>query len=606
MKSAPGQESRLTPGRLLRWTAVLAPIVLLAIVAIVWIESVVSGVAYWRAAVAFLIGLEIAYILAAAVSIPGVVGLAILLARTPRGRPSRWTIARGLLFCGALVVSIAMAETVAAIRVAHSPGDPIARPPDPFQQAYEMPGQAADADISLRTDFPDPPGDRTIEIAVLGGSSAEGVPYNFWVSIGEIVAWQLREVFPGRPVGLQVLATSGDSLASQHRRLADFLARRPDLMIVYSGHNEFSSRFQPAREPRYYLDADDPTPLETLVSRLEAASPLCGLIRRTTDRCRIAIPPPPGGHRALVDVPAFTADERRALVDDFRRRLETIVSYSEKIGALPMLISPPANDSGFEPNRSYLSAETPRSERLAFERDFLAARRLEVQDPEAARAAYLALLDRQPGFAEAHYRLSQLLDRAGDFEGAYRHAVAARDGDGYPMRCPTDFQEVYREVASRHRSSLYLDGQAYFHGIGRRGLLDEGLFHDGMHPSFRGQMAIAQAILRALHARRAFGWPAEAPAPTIDPARCADRFQIGSAVWRRICLWGIMFYDRTWPLRYDPSYRQEKKRVFAEAVERIEAGEAPESLGLPNIGTPEPVPALDVIPVIETRSLPSR
>ncbi len=604
MMSAPGPESRLTPGRLLRWTAVLAPIVLLAIVAVVWIQSVVPGVAYWRAAVAFLVGLEIAYVLAAGLSLPVALGLAILLARTPRCWPSRRTIARGLLFCGSLAVSIAMAETAAAIRAVHSPGDPVARPPDPYQQAYEMPGQAAD--VSLRTEFPDRPGDRTIEIAVLGGSSAEGVPYNFWVSIGEIVAWRLREIFPDRPVGLQVLATSGDSLASQHRRLGDFLTRRPDLMIVYSGHNEFSSRFQAAREPRYYLDADAPTPLELLVTRLEAASPLCGLIRRTADRCRIAIPPPPGGHRALVDVPAFTADERRALVEDFRRRLETIVSYAEQIGALPMLISPPANDSGFEPNRSYLSPETPRAERIAFERDFLAARRLEVKDPDAARTAYRALLDRQPGFAEAHYRLSQLLDRAGDREGAYRHAVAARDFDGYPMRCPTDFQEVYREVAGRHRGSLFLDGQAYFHAIGRRGLLDEGLFHDGMHPSFRGQIAIAQAILRALHARRAFGWPADAPAPTVDPARCADHFEIGSAVWRRICLWGIMFYDRTWPMRYDPSYRQEKKRVFAEAVERIEAGEAPESLGLPNIGMPEPVPVLDGSQPIESRSLPSR
>ena len=106
----------------------------------------------------------------------------------------------------------------------------------------------------------------------------------------------------------------------------------------------------------------------------------------------------------------------------------------------------------------------------------------------------MSFLARQPGFAETHYRLATLLRKAGEWDEAYRHFIAARDCDGYPMRCLTRFQEVYREVASRH-DCIYIDGQSYFHAIGRNGLLDDELFQDAMHPSLRGQIALAQAVL---------------------------------------------------------------------------------------------------------------
>src|SRR5262249_25525147 len=142
-----------------------------------------------------------------------------------------------------------------------------------------------------------------------------------------------------------------------------------------------------------------------------------------------------------------------------------------------------------------------------------------------AISRYRELLDRQPGFAETHYRLGVLLARGGAWDEAYRHFVSARDLDGLPMRCPSPFQQAYRDVAAGHRAGTVLvDGQALFHAIGPHGLLTDDLFYDAMHPSLRGHIALAQAILEALHARRAFGWPTDAPAPRVDPAECAAHF----------------------------------------------------------------------------------
>jgi hypothetical protein len=591
--------SLLTPlpsaRRLVVLTAVLAPIVLLTILAGFWIHSVVPEWVYWEVGLIFLIVLEIAYGLTVAFALLGALVLAIVLVRGKGTRARRLYAARGLVLCLSIGIALGAAEVASAVWSAVSRrGSAMPDGGLPRASSREDPHNMPEPDtkIDAPTEFPDPRDDRAIDIVVLGESSAEGVPYNDWVSIGHIVAWRLREILPQRPVQLEVIAQSGNTLEGQQRNLSR-LRRRPDLMLIYCGHNEFSARFDAARDPAYYFDEQLPTTWSLLVERVESASPLCGLIRRTAEKCRIAIPPPTNGYRALVDAPAFTTTEYITLLLDFRRRLEAIVSYAERVGALPVLILPPASDGGFEPNRSFLPAATPRAERASFARDFLAARRTEDLDPRDAQAAYRALLARQPGFAEAHYRLAQLLEREGSFEEAYGHYVLSRDLDGYPMRCPLAFQDAYREVAARHRCIL-IDGQSYFHAIGRHGLLNDGLFHDAMHPSLRGQIALAQAVLLALRARRAFGWPKDSSEPTIDPVGCAKHFGLGPAVWRRICLWGIMFYDKASPARYDPATRLAKKVTFAVATERIEAGEAPEALGLPNIGTPEPVPAVTI------------
>jgi hypothetical protein len=182
-----------------------------------------------------------------------------------------------------------------------------------------------------------------------------------------------------------------------------------------------------------------------------------------------------------------------------------------------------------------------------------------------------------------------LLRKAGEWEESYRHFISARDLDGYPMRCPSAFQDVYREVALRH-DCIFIDGQSYFHTIGRNGLLDDGLFQDAMHPSLRGQIALAQAVVNAIGARRRFGWPAGAPPRVIDPSACAAHFGLGRETWEHAARWGRGFYGLVGRLRYEHSERSRRIDECGLAAVRIEAGAAVEAVGLPNVGIPEAVP----------------
>jgi hypothetical protein len=574
-------------------TAGLAPIVALVLIGLSRLHHDTPEWVYWKAELIFLIALEIAYGVTAFLSVLGTLVLAVLLIRRRASGKSRPVLARGLILCTALLSSLAVAEAVCAGWVSWSRrstavpvgglgiderSDPSPRFAHPLQQ------------IDLRSNFPDPPDDHEIDLVVMGESSAQGVPYDRWLSIGKIVAWKLQEAMPARPVRLSVIARAGDTLEMQHKILSN-VSRRPDLLIIYSGHNEFYSRLWWARNIDHYLDDKRPSHWAVLAERIEQYSPLCVLIRESADRCRIALPPPPDTHRALVDVPNFTAIEYTMILTDFRRRLEELVSHAERVGAMPVMILPPANDAGFEPNRSFLPPTTPRIERDEFGREFLAARKTEAVDPADAIKRYRALIARHPCFAETHYRLAHLLEQAGEWDEAYQQYVAARDLDGMPMRCPSSFQKVYREVAARH-GCILIDGQSYFHAISRHGLLDDELFQDAMHPSLRGQIALAQAVLGELHSRQAFGWPKNSAIPVVAPAECVAHFGIDKNAWHRLALWWKGFHELMSPMRYDTNLRSLKREAGIAAAAKIDAGVAPEAAGLPNVGIPAGIPLI--------------
>ena len=69
---------------------------------------------------------------------------------------------------------------------------------------------------------------------------------------------------------------------------------------------------------------------------------------------RLDSPPPLAGRHQLIDPPLCSPSESADILADFRGRLEAIVGYCERIGALPILIVPPANEAGYEPSRSTL------------------------------------------------------------------------------------------------------------------------------------------------------------------------------------------------------------------------------------------------------------
>ena len=100
--------------------------------------------------------------------------------------------------------------------------------------------------------------------------------------MGEIVGWQLGRSIPGRRFHVNVLARSAAPLEAMRQALTG-LKRRPDAMIIYSGHNEFYAHDNWKRIVPYYEDEIDPRSAWTLRERIDHATPLRNLIMETLE-----------------------------------------------------------------------------------------------------------------------------------------------------------------------------------------------------------------------------------------------------------------------------------------------------------------------------------
>ncbi len=315
-------------------------------------------------------------------------------------------------------------------------------------------------------------------------------------------------------------------------------------------------------------------------------SHLCTIILEDLEKYRVSVVAAGslGAMETIVGRPVCTPDQAKAVLADFHCRLEAIVADCERIGCVPILIIPPGNDAS-GPNQSYAKPETGAATRQALARRLMEVLSIEERDPDRAIAAYQVVVAEQPMYARAHYRLARLLQAAGSFVQANHHYILARDHDGMPLRCITPLQAAYQTVARRHAQSVVLiDGPAVLRTKSRHDILDSDLFHDNVHPTLAGHIALAEAVLGGLKARAAFGWPVSTPAPILNPQRSANEFGIDACAWATVCDRSAAYYGQLALLPSDSAERVEWRDRYATAARRLRAGAEPEDVGIPGVG----------------------
>ena len=177
-------------------------------------------------------------------------------------------------------------------------------------------------------------------------------------------------------------------------------------------------------------------------------SPLYTLVLENLEKYRVSVIAAGslGAMETIVGRPVCTPNQANAVVADFHRRLEAIVSDCERIGCLPILIIPPGNDAS-GPNQSYADPEMGAATRRSLGRRLMDILSIEDRDPDQAIAAYQEIVAEQPLHAPGSLPAWRwLLQAAGSFVQANRAALylLARDHDGLPLRCISPLKKPTR------------------------------------------------------------------------------------------------------------------------------------------------------------------
>jgi hypothetical protein len=414
----------------------------------------------------------------------------------------------------------------------------------------------------------------TLRVVAIGGSTARGAPYHASLSFAHVVGWRLATVFPDTRILVENLAYGGATIEDMYRALGR-LETRPDVLLVYTGHNEFL---------RYPPDREAGTPYYGVRHFSLLAQALAGQIER-----RGAHEGPAWqGRRRLLDRPVCTAHEAATVHRRFRRMLTAILGTWQRAGTLAVVFLPIANEAGFAPNRSVLPAGTPTQTRARLERIYEQLARPGIRREVEGRLLHEAR-DLAPGFALTWFRLGRWYETAGETARARQHYQRAIDRDGFPIRATSRIRRTIRR-AGRATGAVLLDARHAVAPLGRDVLLGNDVIHDNCHPNLRVHVALASMVLRTLRDRHVpERWPgtaADTAAFEAGVAATAAQFGIDAGAWVRICENQAAFFQYLSVYTHDGHSRLQRLRAYQAAADRIRRGTPPPRAGIPAMSSP--------------------
>lgn len=347
---------------------------------------------------------------------------------------------------------------------------------------------------------------QTFRVFALGGSTTQGQPYRTETAFPQWLALRLEAALPGQ--NIEVVNCGGISYASYRVAaiLDEVLRHSPDLILMYTGHNEFleARTYQRQRRvPRWLA-----RPLG-LVAQLRVARIAANAFTRqdTAAPGKTVIA---GEVDALLDhadgMDAYVRDEQwvNAVQQHFEQTLESMVARCQQ-ASVPLVLCVPASDLvNTPPFKSQPDPALPEATRL--EVDSLS--RLIVSESAERNARILAaesILKLDPQHAMANYLLGRwsYSSGKGDRALAINRLRAARDHDVCPLRATTRIEQIVRAQTGKHGvyvldTPSLLDRRNSKNEAISDGVADPGWFVDHVHPTIDGHQEVAGAIYQAM------------------------------------------------------------------------------------------------------------
>jgi tetratricopeptide (TPR) repeat protein len=333
-----------------------------------------------------------------------------------------------------------------------------------------------------------PSAEGVVSLVTIGGSTMRGFPYDPHYSIGHVVRWQLQQRYPSTRVEFSSLAMTGVNLQQAVGQLSQ-LTSRPDIVILYSGHNEF---FHGLEELVLTRKAS-----WEFVDRWLAASAIFRVANPPIARLALSYRQPEAS-LDLVNLPVCPEQLAQVRLERFEANLNTLAEWGKRHGVTLVWYVPVACHADMEPNRSVMLDPPGQVQKDGFEETWRELRTLQQSGRvQEACQRYADLVSMYPEFAEWHFRKGECHRLMGEIQEAQRHFRAALDLDGYPIRATQTYREAVSRIASQHRI-VVLDAESILLNQADVELLDDGLFLDGIHPNLKSIYGLGMAGVQAI------------------------------------------------------------------------------------------------------------
>ncbi len=350
-----------------------------------------------------------------------------------------------------------------------------------------------------------------IRIFVLGGSSALGYPYFFNGSFSTMLRILLEETYPNTPIevmNLALNAVNSYAVLDIGRRLWKY---QPDLILVYSGHNEFYGGLGVGsmekiggsrRLVKIYL----------ALTRLRSFQLLQNAIHWI--QAKIHPTQPPAGtlmERVVKEQEiGYGSSLYRTAHRIFQENMEELLKDAQQHGVKVILGTLVSNVHDLPPFRDKFSGDRPSPKW----REIFAGGKeaLQANDYPAAVEAFSRCLALDSLPASPYFYLARAQEKLGNIREAYQNYYLAKDHDALRFRASEDLNRII--VALSRRFSLpYARVKLFFERYSPDQIPGNNLILEHLHPNLQGYYLIAQAYYKAIQKIKLFRQPPRWPPP---------------------------------------------------------------------------------------------
>jgi lysophospholipase L1-like esterase len=342
----------------------------------------------------------------------------------------------------------------------------------------------------------------TFRVLVIGASSVQGFPYHSELSFPRQMELALGRQFEGEKVEVLNAGVVGLSTTTLVDVVAQAVGASPDVIVVYTGHNEFygvggvasnatigrlgilSRRFRLVQALSNWRAEDDAASGE-LISRL------------------------PNDLEIRIGSESFAEAEQT-----YKKNLTKIANTCSRAEIPLVMCSVVSNLRNQSPVRSASDAILVQADRQL--RDQLDQKVKPLIEQEQFAAAHESLQDAKELLSKCaviQYRQAQCLEGLGKATEAGESYALARDLDGCRFRAPSSFGEIVRQVALQAADDevYFVNLVPIFAAASQHAAPGHDLFLDHVHFTPDGGWLIATTISKAIVEEvRDHSWNADA------------------------------------------------------------------------------------------------
>jgi len=339
--------------------------------------------------------------------------------------------------------------------------------------------------------FFQPKATNAFRVLLAGGSAIKGYPQPRIFAPSSFLREMLTDVWPERKVEVLNIGTTAVASFPVMEMTLEGLEYNPDLVVIYSGHNEFFGAYGVASINR----AGAHPAMMRLHRWMRSTALVQGLDR--------LLPGSRSEDKTLMEIMVgqnYTAPEhwsRKAAANNLYHHISRIIRACHARNIPIMVCTLPSNERDLAPLGEDRITLSDISQREALEKSMLLGMARSESDPEAALEALATVLDAQPKHARAHYYTGKALDKLGRNEEALNHFIQARDFDPMPWRATSQSQEGLMRAA-RENHAIICDVEAFFREASPGGSVGWDLMDDHVHPSLMGEAMLARAMVERL------------------------------------------------------------------------------------------------------------